>query len=467
MDMKRAIFITTMLLTFSVIMSQVNFIVNSIPDYTPVDDIIYIAGDLNGWDPGNPDFVLEKNASDNWEITLPQEPDGTTIQFKFTRGDWSTVEKGAQGEEIANREFVYGNGDTVYFDVLNWADNGGGGNSTAADNVSIMDESFYMPQLDRNRRIWIYLPPDYDVGNKYYPVLYMHDGQNLFDTFTAYAGEWEVDETLNELYDEGYQVPIVVGIDNGGGERINEYTPWVNTEYGGGQGSEYMEFLVNTLKPYIDGNFRSLTDRENTGIMGSSLGGLISHYGALKYQDIYGKSGIFSPAYWISDSVWAFTNDMGKQQSIKFYQLIGTLEGSEYVAGMWQMDSVLHQLGFGEDEVFSIEDPIGNHNEAFWRDNFREAYLWMFAEFANDIDENQMYNSIIISPNPVEDQLRFTMPESRDYDSLRIIDTSGKILIAIDNSSGNTIQVESLKPGSYILVISIDNNNYIGKFIKK
>lgn len=448
------------------ITAQVTFIINNIPDYTPPEDIIYLAGDLNGWDPGNPDFALEKNTADNWEITLPNEPSGTTIQFKFTRGDWSTVEKGAQGEEIADREFVYGNGDTVYVDILNWADNGGG-SSTAADNVSIMDDSFYMPQLDRNRRIWIYLPPDYESSGNNYPVLYMHDGQNLFDTFTSYAGEWEVDETLNDLYDEGYQVPIVIGIDNGGGERINEYTPWVNPEYGGGQGSEYMEFLVNTLKPYIDNNYRTHTNRENTGIMGSSLGGLISLYGALKYQDIYGSSGIFSPAYWISDSVWAFTNDMGKQQSIKFYQIIGTLEGQEYVSGMWQMDSVLQEVGYGENELFSKEDPDGSHNEAYWRANFREAYLWMFAEFANDIDENHGYNRIVISPNPVNDQLMFTIPEINNYDSLRIIDISGKICIALDNSSENTIPVEGLKPGSYILVISIGNKNYSGKFVKK
>lgn len=323
-----------------------------------------------------------------------------------------------------------------------------------------MDDDFYMPQLDRNRRIWIYLPPDYDSNNEKYPVLYMHDGQNLFDTYTAYAGEWEVDETLNKLFDEGYQVPIVVGIDNGGGERINEYTPWNNPVYGGGQGSEYMEFLVNTLKPYIDDSYRTLTNQENTGIMGSSLGGLISLYGAMKYQDVYGKSGIFSPAYWISDSVWAFTNDMGKQQSVKFYQIIGTLEGQEYVVGMWQMDSVLSQLGYGEDELFSKEDPTGNHNEAYWRSNFRDAYLWMFAEFANDIDENKLYDEIIISPNPVTNKLSFDLPQNTTYDSLKILISGGK-------PSENNMDVSKLHSGTYILVIIIDNKSYSGKFVKR
>ena len=153
----------------TVLTGQVTFIVNSIPEYTPAEDIIYIAGSLNTWDPGNPDFALSKNDNDDWFIVLPEEADGTLIEFKFTRGDWGNVEKGAMGEEIANRQFIFGNGDSVYVDILNWADNGGSGSSTAADNVSIIDNEFYMPQLNRTRRIWIYLPPDYDDNSDDYP----------------------------------------------------------------------------------------------------------------------------------------------------------------------------------------------------------------------------------------------------------------------------------------------------------
>jgi len=466
--MKRiAIFLLSVLLSTSLI-SQVAFIVNSIPDYTPAEDLIYLAGNINGWDPGNPDFILTENTSGKLEIILPQEPNGTTVQYKFTRGDWSTVEKGAMGEEITNREFEYGNGDTVYIDILNWADNGGSGNSTAAENVFIMDEAFFIPQFDRERRIWIYLPPDYDIVNENYPVLYMHDGQNLFDQFTSFLGEWEVDETLNELYDEGYQVPIVVGIDNGGNERIDEYTPWVNSTYGGGQGELYIDFLVQTLKPYIDENYRTLPQRENTGIMGSSLGGLISHYGALSHQDIFSKSGIFSPSYWFSDSVWTFTTDTGKQGNMKLYQLMGSLEGGgEAVDSMWQMDSLLTELGFGDDELYSLEVPNGEHNEALWRDNFRDAYLWMFGSYANNIGEIQNKNEILISPNPVTDNLNFELPQNTIYDSLKIIDTSGKILVSLGRSSENSMDVSKLHAGTYVLVIAIDSQSYSAKFVKK
>ena len=465
--MKKYSFILLLSIFSSItLFGQVTFIVNSIPEYTPPDDIIYIAGSLNSWDPGNPEFALSKN-DNNWFIILPEELDGTLVEFKFTRGDWGTVEKGATGEEIANRQFVYGNGDTVYVDILNWADNGGGGGSTAADNVSIMDDVFFMPQLDRTRRIWLYLPPDYDDSNENFPVLYMQDGQNLFDTYTSYSGEWEVDETLNNLFDDGYQVPIVIGIDNGGGERLNEYSPWVNLQYGGGEGDEYIDFIVNTLKPYVDSNYRTISNRESTGIMGSSMGGFISHYGVLKHQDIFSKAGIFSPSYWFSDTVWTFTTEMGKQNNMKLYQLIGGQEGVEAVADMWAMHDVLANLGFNEDELLSLEVPDGEHNETFWRNQFAAAYLWMFESFANEIDENHNVIDIEITPNPVIDEIILTEHKYVNYDTIEIIDMNGNLVMKINIRNTKKIDVRKLVPGSYILRIQSQDDLFQGKFIKQ
>src|SRR5690606_36165183 len=145
------------------------------------------------------------------------------------------------------------------------------------------------------------LPPDYETSAKYYPVLYMHDGQNLFDVRTSFSGEWKVDEHLDSLFLLGDPGCIVVGIDNGGTNRINEYSPWVNPQYGGGQGDQYIEFLIETLKPYIDQNYRTLPDAEHTGIMGSSMGGLISYYGGLTNQNVFGRIGAFSSSFWFSN----------------------------------------------------------------------------------------------------------------------------------------------------------------------
>jgi len=451
--------------TFS--MAQPTFIINSIPNNTPPDDPIYIVGSFNAWDPADPDFALQKNASEQWFIVMPEMSSGSRIEFKFTRGDWATVEKGANGEEIANRVFIYGNGATEEYDVLNWADQGGGGaSSTAADNVHIMDESFYISQLDRHRRIWIYLPPDYENTSLDYPVLYMHDGQNLFDQYTSFAGEWEVDETLNNLAQEGIQVPIVIGIDNGGAERINELTPWVNQQYGGGDGALYAAFIVETLKPYVDEHYRTQAGRETTGIMGSSLGGLISQYGALKYQDVFSKAGIFSPSYWFSDSVWSFTSEMGKQQSMKLYQMAGGQESASMVPNMQAMHDSLRALGFINTELITKVVPNGQHNEASWRNAFADAYLWLFSDFANATEEF-IEKEIVISPNPCLNEIHILNYQSRKSDSITIQDLSGHILLKVVSIISNNIDVSSLASGSYVLVIKSDGNSSRQKFIKQ
>ncbi|MBN2173303.1 MAG: T9SS type A sorting domain-containing protein [Bacteroidales bacterium] len=458
--------ITCFILLFSCVLfstAQVTFIIDSLPDYTPPEDIIYIAGDFQGWNPGDPEFALQKNVEDKWFIELEAMPEGSTIEFKFTRGDWGKVEKGEFGEEIPNRQFTFGNGETVSIIIYNWAD-GGGGNSTAAENVYIVDEEFYMPQLDRYRRIWIYLPPDYDETQDHFPAIYMHDGQNLFDAYTSFAGEWEVDETLNDLYDQSFQVPIVVGIDNGGVERVNEYTPWPNPTYGGGQGDLYINFIIETLKPFIDENYRTLPGRESTAIWGSSLGGLISHYGALKHQDIFSKAGIYSPSYWFSDSVWTFTHETGHQFDMKLYQMTGSLEGGSMVPDTWAMHDTLTLLGF-DDTQLSTTINIGEHNEQLWREDFETAYLWLFHSFAIGMDEHHKVFPLILSPNPVSDRITLQGHINGEIKQLTIYGLSG-IKVYHSDISVATIDVSAFAPGTYILEITTGSSIYRGKFTK-
>ena len=174
-------------------------------------------------------------------------------------------------------------------------------------NVKLLSNNFYMPQLNKNRRIWIYLPNDYETNtNKRYPVLYMHDGQNCFDKTTAFAGEWGIDETLNYKEKNGDKGCIVVAIDNGGASRLDEYSPYVNSQYGGGKGDDYLDFLALTLKPFIDSAYRTFPDKNNTAMAGSSMGGLITMYALFKYPNIYGKAGIFSPAFWFSNQLYTY-----------------------------------------------------------------------------------------------------------------------------------------------------------------
>ncbi len=467
MKIHKLIYVLFLCLLASGISAQVTFVVQSLPSYTPPADTLFIAGDFNGWQPKSLQHKLSKNEDGKWAVTLPAQAEQTKINFKFTRGSWATVEKGASGQEIGNRSFTFGNNKTVDIAIANWADGGGGGASTAASNVKILSTDFSMPQFNRTRRIWIYLPPDYETSGIRYPVLYMHDGQNLFDVRTAYSGEWSVDETLNTLAASGKRVPIVVGVDNGGGNRIGEYTPWKNTQYGGGDGEKYMQFIVETLKPHIDKIFRTLPDRENTGIMGSSLGGLISHYGALKYQSVFSKAGLFSPAYWFSDSIWEFVRNNGKQHNMKIFQLCGSNESSSMVSNMQRMNDVLAENGFNKDMVFNKVVQGGQHNEALWRSSFGEAYLWLFDSYITAVNNLEKTQGMTCFPNPVTDILTIISDGRIIFDSVSVIDMKGQVVKTFPVPADNKINVQELAPGTYLMRCLQGKNKTDVKFIKK
>ncbi|WP_232194530.1 alpha/beta hydrolase [Thermococcus sp. PK] len=351
-----------------------------VPDYTPEEDTIYIAGNFNGWNPGDERYRLKKRADGKWEITL-EFPKGRKIEFKFTRGSWETVEKGKNGEEIPNRVLVVEKEGEYKFKVYHWRDyveEVGMGTHTIVGNVITF--KMKIPQLgNRERRIWVYLPPDYNQSDRRYPVLYMHDGQNLLDQATSFAGEWQVDETLERLFEEKGFAIIVVGIDNGGEKRIDEYAPWVNAEYErGGEGDAYVRFIVETLKPYIDSHYRTLPDE--TGIMGSSLGGLISLYAGFKYPEVFKYVGAMSPAFWFNPEIYEFVKNSTVGPK-KIYIDWGTLElkGSNASAEIYEKLEILKEKGYieGVNLLIVIEEGAA-HNEYYWARRFPNAVLWLF-----------------------------------------------------------------------------------------
>lgn len=244
--------------------------------------------------------------------------------------------------------------------------------STASPQVSTF--IIKAPQLSSDKKIWVYVPKNYAESTKKYPVIYMHDGQNLFDKSTAFVGEWNVDEALDSI---GTQV-IVIGIEHGGDKRIDELTPFSNVKYGGGKADAYLDFIVSTLKPEIDKKYRTKSNARNTGIMGSSLGGLVSFYAAMKYPKVFGKAGVFSPSFWFSDKIYSFAESIPKTKA-KIYFLAGDNEDDEMVPDLEKMYTEINKKRC---DCLNLSKKVivkgGQHNEKLWRENFLKAYLWLF-----------------------------------------------------------------------------------------
>lgn len=251
--------------------------------------------------------------------------------------------------------------------------------SSAQANVSLLQPQLEMPGLNRQRQIRVYVPPGYASSGKRYPVLYMHDAQNLFDVATAYAGEWQVDECMNALSSSTGLELIVVGIDNGQEKRMTELNPWDSAQFGAQEGRQYMEFVVKVVKPLIDRQYRTKDDRTNTAIMGSSMGGLISHYAINQYPNIFGKAGIFSPSYWIAEAAFDFISSTPAAPDARLYLLMGAKEGGSQLADVKRAHASVLKAGHPVENIRLKIAPEGRHNEAFWSSEFAQAILWLFA----------------------------------------------------------------------------------------
>jgi predicted alpha/beta superfamily hydrolase len=238
----------------------------------------------------------------------------------------------------------------------------------------------WSPQLSNQRDILVYLPPSYDDGDKAYPVLYMHDGQNLFDQATSYVCEWQVDETLEAASRAGLEA-IVVGIPNMQTLRCDEYSPFVDPVNGGGQGADYLAFIVETLKPLIDDTFRTVRDREYTGILGSSMGGLISLYAFFHHSEIFGFVGAMSPALWFANQ--AIFADIMEAPFVpgKIYLDVGTNEGKEALQDARQMHALLQKKGYrAGQELRYVEEQDGDHCETAWSSRLRATLQFLLQD---------------------------------------------------------------------------------------
>jgi predicted alpha/beta superfamily hydrolase len=225
----------------------------------------------------------------------------------------------------------------------------------------------------------VYLPPSYATTEQRYPVIYMHDGQNLFDAGTSFAGDWAVDQTLEAASEQGLET-IVVGIPNMGADRVHEYSPFRDPQRGGGRGEKYLQFIIDTLKPIVDADFRTSAGRAHTGIAGSSLGALISLYAFFRHRDVFGFAGVMSPALWFAGG--AMLHWIARQPFVdgRIYIDIGLREGDRAVADLKRLRDMLQAKGYRNlHDLLCVIDTAGDHSERAWARRLRRELHFLLG----------------------------------------------------------------------------------------
>lgn len=342
---------------------------------------IYITGNFNGWNPKEPRFLLKQINEELFSIEIKDDQLPSKIEYKFTKGGWENVEIDRKGNITPNRKIEKSKEEVTDF-VERWRENWGPFKEEFFPIVEIISEKFYIPQLDRYRKVWALLPHDYYKTNRKYPVLYLQDAQNLFHEGSEH-GNWEIDKKLSVLAEYGRGDVIIIAIEHGIESRIKEYIFDNDHVAKGSEGKKYIRFIADTLKPYVDMHYRTKREREHTGIGGSSLGGLISIYSGFLYPEVYSKLLIFSPSLWVEPEnnfpMFRFRNPF----KTKVYLYGGQLEGSKMVRRIFHFEEHLHE--WEKQNMFDFEfkvniNPEGTHNEFFWSQEFPKAIEWLYYD---------------------------------------------------------------------------------------
>ncbi|MEZ4798671.1 MAG: alpha/beta hydrolase-fold protein [Flavobacteriales bacterium] len=429
--------------------AQTSIFLESVPQNTPMLDLLYVTYKLDD-DTSKAVTRTMRKKDDHYYFLIEDEPEGMTCTLKVHRGSDASAERNAETNEPMTHQVLIQNGSIFGISVAEWLDIPI--NTTMNEQVLILDNDMLIPQLKKRRRVWVYLPEEYQVSGVNYPVVYMLDGQNLFDRFTSFAGEWKIDETMSSL--KGCQKSIIVGIDNGGNDRLNEYTFGVNDSlHNIPQGNEILEFITKNLKSVIDYNFRTLKDRKNTSIGGSSLGANMALAAVIKYPDVFSKAMVLSPAYWADPELEKMVANSMPKVDTKIYYACGTNEGrGEVLQDMIKMNNLLVDIGYQENQLFMMDWPEGSHSEAFWAEEFPRAYRWL-----NDCVETEesLAKAFDVSPNPTYESTTITAPNGKLISEIKIYNNTGKLVKQelANEESVYQIFVNMLFPGTYNMEI--------------
>jgi predicted alpha/beta superfamily hydrolase len=343
------------------------------------DRPVFVSGNFCGWHPDLDVFQLQRFGPGTYTLTFPADirlPD--IVEYKYTRGGWDSVELTGAGESRPNRVLSPGTEFQQDF-VPHWRLSGQAFNPALVPHLEVLSSDFYAPQLGASRRVRVLLPYDYHQNpNKRYPVLYLHDGQNLIGEGEGY-GSWGVEQKMAILAARQHHEVILVTIDHGYQQRIEEFTIH-KSRMAQGRGRAYLAFIAQTLKPAIDAQYRTRPDAPHTGLGGSSLGGLISIYGGLLHPHIFGRLMVFSPSLWISPKIYFDAIRFQTPSPMRIYVYGGETESKYMVPNLQRFqDSLLKQCYKGQPiDIYLSVDPDGAHQEVHWGREFPAALEWLF-----------------------------------------------------------------------------------------
>lgn len=249
---------------------------------------------------------------------------------------------------------------------------------SAAPNVQTLPDTVLIDYLGEKRTLYVYLPPDYrDNDTTRYPVLYFFDGESLFDEMILEGEEWQVDELINQSAANNGPTAIVIGVADGKDRRLTEYKPFPSPDYPDEEavsGAAHMEWAATDLKQWVDQHYRTLPDREHTTIGGCSLSGLMAYYGIMKYPEVYGGAFVFSPSFWVNDTVFTLHKKVNLRD-IRIYFGSGEEEVS-IVDDAQRAHDLLLRAGMPKENLrFDVFGKLG-HEHATWRKSFARAYPW-------------------------------------------------------------------------------------------
>jgi len=252
---------------------------------------------------------------------------------------------------------------------------------SASDNVKILIDTIDVEYLNEKRTLGIYLPENYERDTASYSIIYFLDGQSLFDQKIQEGNEWQLDEVLDSLGKIFQEQSIIVGLYNSE-DRVKEYSPFPSKEWFSDKsfsGDKHAEWVVSSVKPWIDARYRTKKEAKSTIIGGASLGGLMSYYMLMKYPAVFGGAIVFSPSFWLNDEVFTLHENNENVFKQKIYFNAGELEPST-VQNVQKMQRILLKYGVSEENIRTdIEVELG-HSHMTWRNGFRKAYPWIISE---------------------------------------------------------------------------------------